>query len=87
MVHIWDKPFFVNLLLFGQYKILRKNYLEEFNQNHKVLQLGSTYWDICPSLAKHVKHLIVLDILNIQVDLLNDKFKKITLSSLEPICI
>lgn len=38
--------------------------------------MGSTYWDLGPSVGKKVSKLVVVDILEFQVERLNKKFEK-----------
>jgi hypothetical protein len=38
--------------------------------------MGSTYWDIGPSVGKKVKKYVVVDVLELQVQRLNYKFEK-----------
>ena len=37
LAHIWDRPFFVRLLLLNQFDLLKKSYEEEFQAHDQVL--------------------------------------------------
>lgn len=72
-VHFWDRDWLINLILFGNYRRLRRAALAEFNTRPlgKVLQIACVYGALTPKLAKQTAAqegtLDVIDVLPIQL--------------------
>jgi hypothetical protein len=49
---LWDHGIFVNILLLNQYHFLKNQYLQELTTESRLLQMGSTYWDLGTTVAK-----------------------------------
>jgi ubiquinone/menaquinone biosynthesis C-methylase UbiE len=70
-VHLLDRPFVVNTLLFGCEGLLQRAALEEMVEGTSVLQTGHVYGKFCGRLAAHIGEngsYEVVDVTPIQVD-------------------
>lgn len=72
-VRFWDRPWLINLILFGKYRTLRDRVLEEFGPgiSGKTLQISCCYGELTPRLFERVKKgggtLDVIDVLPAQI--------------------
>jgi ubiquinone/menaquinone biosynthesis C-methylase UbiE len=72
-VQVFDRPWLINLILFGNYQRLRRSATAEFSPTPlgKVLQVACVYGDLSPKLAKRAAAqdgtLDVIDVLPIQL--------------------
>jgi ubiquinone/menaquinone biosynthesis C-methylase UbiE len=72
-VQFWDRDWLINLILFGNYRRLRRAAIAEFNAKPlgKVLQIACVYGALTPKLAKQTAaqngSLDVIDVLPIQL--------------------
>jgi len=70
-VHLLDRPFVVNFILFGCEGLLQRAAMAEIKPGNTVLQTGHVYGKFCPRLAEHIGekgHYEVVDLTAIQVD-------------------
>jgi len=73
-VRFWDRPWLINLILFGKYTTLRDQVLREFGHSisGKTLQMSCCYGELTPRLFEHVKKgggaLDIVDVLPVQLE-------------------
>ncbi|QQG37921.1 MAG: class I SAM-dependent methyltransferase [Candidatus Kaiserbacteria bacterium] len=81
-VRFWDRPWLINLILFGKYGTLRDRVLEEFGPviSGKTLQISCCYGELTPRLSARVQKgggsLDVIDILPIQLENVKRKLSR-----------
>ncbi|MBI2612480.1 class I SAM-dependent methyltransferase [Candidatus Kaiserbacteria bacterium] len=81
-VRFWDRPWLINLILFGKYRTLRDKVLHEFGHaiSGKTLQISCCYGELTPRLFECVKKgrgtLDVVDVLPVQLENLKRKLPK-----------
>ena len=87
-VRFLDRPWLINLYLFGKYRRLRDEVLKEFGCaiSGKTLQISCCYGELTPRLLECVIRgggtLDVIDVLPIQLENLNSKLPRKTLATL-----
>ena len=81
-VRFWDRPWLIDLILFGKYKTLRDEVLKEFGLavSGKTLQISCCYGELTPRLFGHVEKgggtLDVVDVLPVQLKNLKRKLPR-----------
>lgn len=71
-VRFWDRPWLINLILYGNYIRLRDEALKEFSGGEKALKISSCYGSLTPALAEKLQrgggHLHEIDVLDVQIE-------------------
>ena len=81
-VRFWDRPWLINLILFGKYRTLRDKVLQEFGSSipGKTLQISCCYGELTPRLFERVRRrggtLDIVDVLPIQLENLKRKLPR-----------
>lgn len=81
-VRFWDRPWLINLILCGKYRMLRDAVLKEFGPaiSGKTLQVTCCYGELTPRLADRVTRghgqLDVIDVLPVQLENLKRKLPR-----------
>lgn len=89
-VHFWDRPWLINLILCGKYRVLRDAVLKEFGAAipGKTLQVTCCYGELTPKLSERVKNgrgeLDVIDVLPVQLQNLKRKLCSESTANLVP---
>lgn len=76
-VHFFERPWIVNLILWGNYDLLASQAISEIDPQQSTLQIACAYGNVTPRLAEHMQvPLDVVDVAPIQLDNLKRKLNK-----------